>query len=421
MTTFCILTAGCAANQADSEQMAGLLKEAQFRPVNSLEEADLVIFNTCTVKTPSETNFFKELKQVRDNYPYKIVIVAGCIAQTNPHKLKEYALIGTKQIHRIVQVVEEALHDNLLKNLSNEENPPLSLPRVRKNPVIEILPVSRGCLGACTFCKTKKARGNLISYSIEEILKEAKKAIREGVKEIWLTSQDTFCYGFDQKTDLPALLAELVKLEGDFKIRIGMGNPDHLLKIKERLLPFYKHSKVFKFLHLPLQAGHDDVLRAMQRNYTVNDFLQLVEEFKKESPNLNLMTDLIVGYPCETDDHYWGTLEVVRKTTPDSVNISRFWPRPGTLAGELKELSGEILKHRSKVLADIFRNISQLNNEKMLGWEGEILIDEKNEGQWVGRTDTYKPVYVYGDFKFGDLVKVKVFKATTFGLRGKVI
>ncbi len=300
--------------------------------------------------------------------------------------------------------------------------PPLKLPRVRKNPIVEILPINRGCLGACTFCKTKQARGNLVSYPIPEIIQEAKKAVQEGVKEIWLTSQDTFCYGFDIGTDLPALLQELTALPGDFKIRIGMGNPDHIPKIGERLAELYKHPKIFKFLHIPLQAGHDDILQQMRRRYTVQDFIITVEKFRREIPELNVMTDIIVGYPTETDEHFWGTLEAVRKITPDSINISRFWPRPGTPAAELQELSGEIVKHRSRVLTDIFHNLSKLQNERWLGWKGTIIIDEKGheEGQWIGRNYAYKQVIVEGNYKLGDVVTVQIGKTGIFDLRGEV-
>lgn len=423
MTKFCIQTAGCSANQADSEQMAGLLKEAKFIPVDTLEDADVVIFNTCTVKTPSENSFFTQLEEFKKEHPYKIIIIAGCIPQTDRQKLKNYSLVGTKQIQNIVPAVEEALHDNVLQLLNNDEMPPLNLPRVRKNPLVEILPINRGCLGACTFCKTKKARGNLVSYPIEEIVTATKKAAAEGVKEIWLTSQDTYCYGFDIGTNLPALLEQLVQIPGDFKIRIGMGNPEHLPKIGTKLLDIYKHSKIFKFLHLPLQAGHDETLKAMRRQYTVQEFISAVERFKKEIPEINLMTDIIVGYPTETEEHYWETLQAVRRTAPDSINISRFWSRLGTPAADLTELPGEVVKHRSRVLTDIFHNISKLQNERWVGWQGEILIDEKGKDlqQWIGRNNAYKQIIVEGDFKLGDKLKVEIVKAEMFDLRGKVL
>ncbi len=423
MTTFNIQTSGCSANLADSEQMAGLLKQAKFELVETIEAADVVVFNTCTVKTPSENSFFTQLDQFKKEHPYKIVVISGCIPQADKQKLKDYSLVGTKQIHNIVQVVEEALHDNVLQLLNNDEMPPLNLPRVRKNPIVEILPINRGCLGACTFCKTKKARGNLVSYPIADIVDVATKAVKEGVKEIWLTSQDTFCYGFDIGTDLPTLLEELVKIPGDFKIRIGMGNPDHMPKIGTRLVEIYKHPKIFKFLHLPLQAGHDETLKAMRRRYTVEEYVQTINLFKREIPEINIMTDIIVGYPTETEDHYWGTLEVVRKTTPDSINISRFWPRPDTPAADLPELPGEVVKHRSRVLTDIFHNVSKLQNERWLDWKGEIIIDEKGkEGkQWIGRNGSYKQIIVEGDFKLGDRLQVQIVKAETFDLRAKVL
>jgi len=418
MTTFHIQTSGCQANQADSEQMAGLLKKAKFELVETIEDADVVVFNTCTAKNPGETSFFTELEQFRTEHPYKMVVIAGCIPSADKQKLKEYCLLGTKQIHNIVQVVEEALHDNVLHLLSNEEMPPLNLPKVRKNPVVEIIPINRGCLKVFTVTKTKKAPLNLVSYPVAEIVEAATKAVAEGVQELWLTSQDTFCYGLDIGTDLPMLLDELVKIPGNFKIKVGTGNPDHMMKIGTRLVEAYKHPKMFKFLHLPLYAGHDETLKAMQRNYTVEEFLQVINSFKRDIPEINLVTDVIVGYLTETDDHYWGTLEVVRKTTPDFINISRFWPRPEI---DLPELPQEVVEHRFKVLTDIFHNASKLRNERWLDWQGEIIIDEKKDGHWMGRNDSYKQVLVEGDFKLGDKVKVQIVKAERFDLRGRVL
>jgi threonylcarbamoyladenosine tRNA methylthiotransferase CDKAL1 len=421
-TTFHIQTAGCSANAADSEQMAGLLKQAKFDSVDTIEDADVVIFNTCTAKNPSETAFFKNLKEFKQNHPHKMVVISGCIPQADSEKLRGYTLVGTKQIHNIVQAVEESLNDNVLQILNNDEMPPLNLPRVRKNPLIEILPINRGCLGACTFCKTKQARGNLVSYPINEILREAKVALKDGVKEIWLTSQDTFCYGFDIGTDLPELLRQLVELPGDFKIRIGMGNPDHMPRIGEELLKIYPHPKIFKFLHLPLQAGHNNTLKEMRRRYTVQQFIKIIDQFRERIPTINIMTDIIVGFPTETDEHFWGTLQAVRRVSPDSINISRFWSRPGTPAAEMKELPGEIVKKRSRVLTDILENISTLQNEKWLGWQGHIVISEKGkEGQWIGRNDSYKQIIVTGKYDFGDVVKVKIMQAEIFALMAMVL
>jgi MiaB-like tRNA modifying enzyme len=424
MTSVYFYQQGYSANVYDSERMAGLLKEAKFEIIDILEDADVVVINSCTVKFSSDDLFFNFVKEIKDNYPYKIIVVTGCISSSKPSELKEYSLIGTNQIHNIVQVIEEALNDNVLQVLDEDNIPPLDLPKVRNNPIVEILPINLGCLGSCAFCKTKQACGNLKSYPIEEIVNIAKKALRDGVKEIWLTSQDTFCYGFDIGTDIAELLERLVKLPGDFKIRVGMGNPDHVLKIKERLIEIYQHPKIFKFLHLPLQAGHNDVLKHMKRKYTVQQFRDTIDQFRKEIPELNFMTDVVVGYPTETEEHFWGTLQAVRRVNPDSINISRFiLISDSSSSSKLKVLPVDQVDRRLKVLTDIFHNISKMQNERWVGWSGKILIDQKGkeDGQWIGRNDSYKKIIVEGDYKFGDFVEVRVEKANIFDLRGKVL
>ena len=423
MTSFYIHTFGCSHNFADSEQMGGLLKEAKFEPAENIENADLVVFNTCTVKTPSEANFFKELEDMKKEFPYKIIIIAGCIPQSDPEKLKDYCLLGTRQIHHIVEIAEEALNNNIVKMLETGEMPPLNLPKIRKNPIIEIIPINRGCLSACTFCKTKSARGNLQSYPIEDIVNLAKKGVKEGIKEIWLTSQDTLCYGFDLGTNLPNLLKELVKISGNFKIRIGMGNPVHLTKIKDELFPLLNNEKVFKFLHLPAQSGSDKVLTDMRRGNTSKEFISLVNEAREIVPRLTITTDIIVGFPTETEDDYWQTLELVKQTSPDNINLSKFWKRPKTPAAQMKEIPSEVMKHRSTVLMNIAQNISKMQNEKWIGWEGEILIDEKGklDNQWIGRNSSYRQIIVEGDHKMGDLVAVRITKANIYDVRGEVI
>ncbi|HLC97190.1 MAG TPA: tRNA (N(6)-L-threonylcarbamoyladenosine(37)-C(2))-methylthiotransferase [Candidatus Nanoarchaeia archaeon] len=423
MTRIYIMTQGCTANMADSEYMKGILKEAKFDLANSLEESDVVIINTCTVKTPSENELFRTLENIRREHPYKVIVLAGCLAQTEPKKLKDYCVVGTSQIHKVVSVVEEALHDNVVHALETGEMPPLNLPKVRKNPIIEIIPINRGCLSACTFCKTKQARGNLRSYPVADIIAVAKKALRESVQEFWLTSQDTMCYGFDLDTNLATLLKELLALPGKFKIRVGMGNPVHLKTFKDELFPLFQSEKLFQFLHLPAQSGSDAVLKEMKRGNSAAEFLSLVEEAKQLIPRLTLATDIIIGFPAESDDDHWQTLELLRKTSPDVINLSRFWARPKTPAALLKQVPSDVIKHRSKIVTDIAENIVTLQNERWMGWEGEILIDEegKEPGQWIGRNPSYKQVIVHGDFKLGDWVQVRITKTTVWDLRGDVL
>lgn len=423
MTSFYIETYGCSHNFADSEQMAGLLQQAKFTQKEKIEDADIIIFNTCTVKGPTASSFFSRLTEIKKQFPYKAIVIAGCIPQSDPEDLKKFTLVGTKQIHHIVEAVEESLNNNIVQMLETGEMPPLNLPKIRKNHLIEIIPISRGCLSACTFCKTKAARGNLQSYHLEEIIAMAKQGVQEGVKEIWLTSQDTLCYGFDIGTNIAHLLEELINLPGSFKIRIGMGNPVHLPTIKEKLFPLLNHEKVFQFLHIPLQSGNNDVLKDMRRGNTKEEFVALVREARNSIPRLTLATDIIVGYPTEKEEDFWETLNIVRETTPDIINISRFWARPKTPAAKMKQLPVEVVKHRSKVLTDIFSSIARMQNEQWIGWKGEILIDEegKLEKQWIGRNSSYKPVLVEGNFKLGDIVPVKITTVSTFDLRGEII
>jgi threonylcarbamoyladenosine tRNA methylthiotransferase CDKAL1 len=422
MTSVHFITSGCSANSADTEQMAGLLKQAKFDIIDNVEDADILIYNTCTVKTPTENNFFRHLEALKKQHPYKIFIIAGCIAQADRKKLAEYSLIGTKQIHNIVEVVEESLNDNVVKALETGEMPPLNLPKVRKNPIVEIIPINRGCASFCTFCKTKQARGNLKSYTVKDILHVTMQALNEGVKEIWLTSQDTFCYGFDIDTNLPTLLGKLTQLPGNFKIRVGMGNPVHLVKIKDELFPLFNHPKVFKFIHIPMQAGGNKVLEQMKRGNTNEEFVALVQEVQQLVPNITIATDVIVGFPEESDEDFWETINTIRKVTPDVINISKFWARPNTPAAKMKQVPSEVIKKRGQVITDIFHNISRMQNEKWIGWEGDILIDEEGrEGQMIGRNNHYKQVIVEGQQKIGDRLTVKIRNSTTFDLRGLII
>ena len=252
---------------------------------------------------------------------------------------------------------------------------------------------------------------------------KVRKALGEGVKEIWLTAQDGGCYGFDLGTNLPELLKELVMLDYDFKIRVGMMNPDHLLKMKNEMLELFKSEKIYKFLHLPVQSGNDQVLKMMGRQYSIKEFVDLVKEFRANFPEITIATDMIVGFPGETDRQYWDTLSVVRQMSPEVMNISRFWAREKTAAAKMKnQIPGDEIKRRSRVLSEIFRNIARLNNEKWLGKIVEIMLVEKGKNeQWIGRNQSYKPVIVEGDFKLGQKLRVKINKINQWDLQGQIL
>ncbi|MBR9691567.1 tRNA (N(6)-L-threonylcarbamoyladenosine(37)-C(2))-methylthiotransferase [Candidatus Woesearchaeota archaeon] len=419
-TTIYIKTYGCALNRADSETMAGLLKKAKFEIVDNPEDAFVIIINTCTVKGPAEAKFFTYLENLKKEYEFKKIIITGCIPQADPKKLKGYALLGTSRITDIVQLVEETLNDNPIRMLKRKELPRLNLPKIRKNPVIEIIPICEGCLGSpCSYCKVKQARGDLRSYPKEEIIQQAKQAIKDRIPEIWLTAQDTGCYGKDIDSSLPELLKEIIQLPGDFKIRLGMLNPNHILEFLDKLIEIYKSEKIFKFLHIPVQSGNNEILKAMKRKYTAEQFKEIIKRFKSAIPNTTIATDIICGFPGETEEQFQDSLNLIKEITPDVLNISRFWPRPKTPAAELENKVPEIeIKRRSALMASIFQNISRMRNERWIDWSGPILIDEIGEdNSFVGRNFAYKPVIVKGDYQLGDKINVKIRRTSVFDLR----
>ncbi len=411
------ITQGCSANIADSEVMQGLAKEKH--ELSSLQDAELVVFNTCTVKGPTETFFRKKLKELKTSN--KKIIIAGCIPQSEPNELKEFSRIGTYQIKDINKVIDETLKGNIISLLERNDKGRLNLPKIRKNKLIEIVPISLGCRNACAFCKTKHARGNISSYKINDIVRHISNAANEEIKEIWITSQDNSVYGHDIKTNLAELLKYIVSMEKDFKIRIGMANPKYLVPYLDELIKIYKNKKIFKFLHIPLQSGSDKILKSMKRDYKAEDFVNIINKFRKEIPEITIATDIICGFPGETDNDFEETLKIIRKTKPDIINISRFWPRPGTLAAKMKQTDGRTAKERCKTLMKVFNETAEANNRKWLGWKGKVLITEKGkDNTYIGKNYAYKQVVVKGNTKIGKEVDVKIEQTTALDLRGNL-
>ncbi len=416
MKSIYIETYGCSLNQSDSEAMAGLLKKAKFKIVNNEKKADVIIINTCTVKGPTENNFFRRLRKLKPlNKP---IIIAGCIPQTDPEKVEEFSIIGPHELNNVVEVVQETLAGNVVKLLGTEKNPRLNLPKIRRNKIIEIIPICAGCLGSCTYCKVKAARGDLYSYKAEAIIKQAEQAIKDNCKEIWLTAQDTGCYGKDISNTLPNLVKQITELKGNFKIRIGMMNPNHVNEYLNELIEVYNHEKVFKFIHLPLQSGNNKILKAMNRFYTVGQFIKITNKLRKNIKHLTFSTDVICGFPGETKKQFQDTINAIKKIKPEVINISRYWPRPKTPAAEMKQLKGEETKNRSREMNIVFNKIAEKENQKWINWQGTIIIDEKGKNNtMIGRNFAYKPVIVKGKYPLGGEIQVKVKEATKHDLR----
>ncbi|RLG91799.1 MAG: hypothetical protein DRO36_03390 [Candidatus Hecatellales archaeon] len=407
---------GCSTNIADGEVIAGCLKKAGYTITQNLSEAEIVIYNTCAVKSPTEDKMINLLKNVPPN---KKLIVAGCLPLINFERVKREArfdgVIGPAPGDRIVDLVKRVEKGEKHVILRNDFKPSLSLPRFCSSQVVRIIPVAYGCIGACSFCCVRFARGKLRSYHPEEILWEVEKSVKkEGVKEVWLTSQDLAAYGKDLGLSLIDLLDKVVRVEGKFFIRLGMMNPKNVLEFLEDLAKIYMDKKVFKFIHLPLQSGDDEVLRLMNRPYSVEDFKRIVSFLRSKIPDLTLATDIICGFPGETEEAFNRSLRLIEEIKPDIVNISKFYPRPRTPASKMEMLPTSEVKRRSKLMTKLTAKISLEKNLRWVNWHGEILVDEKGfKGSWVGRNFAYKPMVLTENNQnlMGKYLDVKVVKA----------
>jgi threonylcarbamoyladenosine tRNA methylthiotransferase CDKAL1 len=250
--------------------------------------------------------------------------------------------------------------------------------------------------------------------------------VAQGVREFWLTSQDTACYGRDLGADLAELVERVCGVDGDFLVRVGMMTPNNLVGISDDLLEAFESSKVFKFLHLPVQSGDDGVLRRMNRFYSVRDFVAVVERFRRAFPRLTVATDVIVGFPGETEREFDRTLGLVEEVKPDVTNVSKFFARPMTAAcGMEARVSSREVKRRSASLAGLARRVALERNRGWAGWSGRVLVDEVGRpGSVVGRNFAYKPVVLRSRGVrglLGKFIDVKVTGAFQSHLLGEVL
>ena len=275
-------------------------------------------------------------------------------------------------------------------------------------------------MSECTFCQTKLSKGDLSSYRLGDIVRQVQTEIKEGCKEVWLTSTDNGCYGLDIGTDLPSLVNAVTEIPEDFMIRVGMMNPMYMPRIKEKLIESYDNKKVFKFLHIPVQSGSDKVLNDMKRGHTSQTFREIVKKTKEKFTNFTISTDIIVGFPSETEEDFQKTIQLLDETKPDVVNLSKYSARPGTDAAELKQIDAVEVKRRSKVIFDQINNISLESNKKWIGWKGKVLFDENTEEGIKGRNYAYKPIAVDEEVKIGASHIVEITDATRKRLIGKI-
>jgi MiaB-like tRNA modifying enzyme len=337
----------------------------------------------------------------------KIVVVAGCMPNIRKDELKgkNLYLLGTKNITDLPKLLR-----SLKDHLTSKCEVKISTEKIPKNKVIGITQLSEGCLGNCTYCATKLAKSNLYSFPQQDILESIRNDLKNGCKEIWITSQDNSAYGFDRpnpKPELPDLLKKIIALPGDFFVRIGMMNPNHLLMFKDEMIEIFKNKKVYKFLHIPVQSGSNKILKEMNRFYSKEDFLGLVNDFRKQVKDITISTDIIVGFPGETEKDFKETLDLLIKTKPEVLNLSRYWPMKGTGASKLNQVPTEIAKKRAAATQKTFKD--SIDNSKWLGWSGKALVTEKTKQGFCARNEFYKRILIKTKKNIlGKFVNVKI-------------
>jgi len=293
--------------------------------------------------------------------------------------------------------------------------------KLEKNPLIEIIPINTGCLNNCTYCKTKFARGNLNSYPVEELSNRVKSVVEEGIKEIWITSEDTGTYGRDIDTNLPTLMWKMIEsLPEDTMLRLGMTNPPYIMEYIDEMAKILNHPRIYSFLHIPVQSGCSRILDSMKRKYTRDDFEFLVDKLMQKVPNIHIATDIICGFPTETDEEFEETLSLVSKYKFITLNISQFYPRPGTPAANMPQINTKIKKERSRKITELFESYQPY--EKFIGNIYEVLCTDTSyqENYFVAHNKYYHQVLVPMKEEYmGKMLTVKITSADKFYMIGE--
>lgn len=402
-----IETYGCALNQGDASIMQGIIEERGHEIVNDASIADTIIIVTCTVIDTTQQRMLSRIRKFKEKYNGKKIVVAGCMASAQPGLIKKVAddaiLVSPLEVISIVDAIEgRKTYAGIKAGIE------------RKIDISMNIPISDGCIYGCSYCITKKARGNLILYPMDLLYEDIKKAISKGCREIRLTSQDTASY-----QGLPELIEKVASIGEDFRIRIGMMHPLSAYKILDEIIEAFKNEKVYKFLHLPLQSASKKILERMKRGYDIDIFSEIVEAFRKEF-DITLATDIIVAFPGESEEDFNETIEAIKKIEPDVTNVTRFSPRPSTPCWGMKRISTEVAKERSRIASKVVNEISLKRNKRWIGRKTRVLVLDEYKGWKVGKNDFYKSVFLK-KAEIGEFLDVKIFDAKITHLEGEII
>jgi MiaB-like tRNA modifying enzyme len=405
---------GCSANTADAEIVRGILISNGHTLVENSDDADINVILTCVVKTPTEQKISRELRKLETSG--KPLIVAGCMPKSMTNQVEKLvpraSLVGPDDIEHIPEAVQRIINGERVIYINGEATDRTCLPRVRENPLIHIAPISTGCLGNCSYCIVKFARGSLYSFPARKIVQDVRTALTSGCCEVWITAEGTATYNYEG-IRLPELLNMISSIKRDFRVRVGMATPNQLKPLLDDLLISMKSPKLYKFIHIPIQSGNDQILQKMRRRYTVQEFKDVANRLREVYPQIGISTDIICGFPGETFEQFQDSLKLIEWLRPDVLNINRFWERPGTEAGVIPgRLHGRDTKERSRIMTRLWKKIAVEVGKCWIDWEGDILLTEHGRsGTKVGRNYAYKAVALKTDASLGSFVKVKIKKS----------
>jgi len=418
MSGYFIWTIGCQMNKAESQRLAGCLDAAGYQEVSSPREADLVVLNTCVVRQSAEDKvrgMLGQLKGLKRERPDTRILVTGCFVDSHIEGLK-------KQFPYVDFFFKPGAYPDFI-NLAEEQGiPAISRPGAASSP-FAFIPIIQGCNNFCSFCIVPYRRGREVSRPLEEVAGEAEQMARQGVREITLLGQNVDSYGHDLpgKPDLADLLYRLNGIPGLLRIRFLTNHPKD---VTPRLLEAVASlDRVCKYLELPLQSGDDDILRAMRRGYTAAYYRELIYTVRELLPQAALSTDVIVGFPGETEEQFEHTFSLLKEVRFDVVHIAAYSPRSGTIARREYEddVPPEVKKERLRKVEELHAAIAGEINSGYVGKEVEVLVEGTRKGKWYGRTESNKLVFfpASGAELSAQLVKVHIEKSSPWALQGK--
>lgn len=427
------LVYGCQMNVSDAERMAGQLASIGYEPTEVMGEADLILINTCCVRESAEDRVYGkigEIKHLKEQNPALIFGITGCMAQKEGEALIRRAphidfVLGTNKVHELTHVVQEieAERGHVVDVQFAETELPEGMPVARQNKFSVWVPIMYGCNNFCTYCIVPYVRGRERSRRPEEVVAEVREAVRQGAKEVTLLGQNVNSYGKDHKrADFADLLKMVDEVPGIERVRFMTSHPKDL---SDKLIETIRAGKhICEHIHLPVQHGSNRILRAMHRIYTVADYRALVARIRAALPTVSLTTDLIVGFPGETEEDFSELLAFLREIRYDSAYTFLYSKRSGTPAATMDGQVPEKVKHeRLERLMAVQDAISREKNEALLGTEAEVLVEgpsKHDAAVWNGRTRTNKLVlFPHGEEQPGDLVRVKITQPQTWVLKGE--